>query len=42
MKQTDLVSILAGLNQAGSGSRNYAGTMLGVTSSFYLIRATVW
>jgi len=40
MKQTDLVSILAGLNQGGATSRNYAGTMLGVTSSFYLIRAS--
>ena len=40
LKQADLVSLIAGLNQPGAASRSYAGAMLGVTSSFFQVRAS--
>lgn len=41
LKQTDLITFIAGLNQPGSGApRNYAGTMLGTTSFYFLVRAS--
>jgi type II secretory pathway component PulK len=40
LTQANLGSMLSPLNRGGTASRNYAGAMLGVTSSFFLVHAS--